>query len=55
MQQRARAYQVIGNKMYKTSVTRLLHCLGNVEGTELLPEIRSDMCEGGGTLALESS
>jgi hypothetical protein len=37
MQQRARAYQIIGNDLYKTSVTGpLLRFLSKAEGKELL-------------------
>jgi hypothetical protein len=37
MQQRAQAYQIIGDELYKTSVTwPLLHCLSRDEGKELL-------------------
>jgi hypothetical protein len=45
MQQRARAYQLIGNKLYKTSITGpLFYCLRKAEGKELLAEIHSGMC-----------
>jgi hypothetical protein len=37
MQQRTKAYQVIGDELYKTSVIGLLlHCLSRDEGKELL-------------------
>jgi hypothetical protein len=37
MQQRANAYQIIRDELYKTSVTGpLLHCLSRDEGKELL-------------------
>jgi hypothetical protein len=37
MQQRAKAYQIIGDELYKTSVTwPLLHCLSRDKGKELL-------------------
>jgi hypothetical protein len=37
MEQRAKAYQIIGDELYKTSVTRpLLHCTSRDEGKELL-------------------
>jgi hypothetical protein len=45
MQQRAKAYQVIDNELYKTSVMGpLLRCLSKVEGKELLAEIHSRVC-----------
>jgi hypothetical protein len=47
MQQRAKAYQVIGNVLYKTSVTwPLLHCLSKADGIELLAGIHSGICRG---------
>jgi hypothetical protein len=47
MQQRAKAYQVICDELYKTSVIGpLLHCISNAGGKELLAEIRSGVCEG---------
>jgi hypothetical protein len=47
MQQRAKAYQIINNEMYKTSVTGpLLRCLSKAEGKELLYEIHAGACGG---------
>jgi hypothetical protein len=47
MQQRAKAYQMIGYKLYKTSVTGpLLHCLSRDEGKELLTKTHSGVCGG---------
>jgi hypothetical protein len=47
MQQRATAYQVIGDELYKTSVIGpLLHCLSRDEGKELLAETHSGVCRG---------
>jgi hypothetical protein len=47
MQQRAKAYQIIGDELYKTSVTGpLLHCLSRDEGKELLTQIHSGVCGG---------
>jgi hypothetical protein len=47
MQQRAKAYQVIGDELCKTSVTGpLLHCLSKNEGKELLIETHSSICGG---------
>jgi hypothetical protein len=48
MQQRAKAYQVISNELYKTSVMGpLLCCLSKAEGRELLAEVHSGVCRGG--------
>jgi hypothetical protein len=45
MQQRAKAYQVIGDELFKTSVKgSLLHCLSKDEGRELLAQIHSGVC-----------
>jgi hypothetical protein len=47
MQQRVKAYQIIGDGLYKTSVTGpLLHCLSRDEGKELLAQTHSGVCEG---------
>jgi hypothetical protein len=47
MQQRAKAYQVIGNDLYKTSIIGpLLRCLSKAEGKELLAEIHLGVCGG---------
>jgi hypothetical protein len=47
MQQRAKGYQIIGDDLYKTSVTGpLLCCLSKDEGKELLAQTHSDMCGG---------
>jgi hypothetical protein len=47
MQQRARAYQIIGNDLYKTSVTGpLLRFLSKAKGKELLTEIHSGIYGG---------
>jgi hypothetical protein len=47
MQQRAKAYQVIGDELYKTSVIGpLLRCLSKDEGKELLAETPSGVCGG---------
>jgi hypothetical protein len=54
MQQRAKAYQIIRDELYKTSVTGLLHhCLSRDEGKELLTQTHSSVCGGRiGTRAL---
>jgi hypothetical protein len=45
MQQRAKAYQVIGDEQYKMSVTwPLLRCLSRDEGKELLTQTHSGVC-----------
>jgi hypothetical protein len=47
MQQRAKAYQVIRDELYKTSVTGpLLRCLSKDEGKELLTQMHSGVCGG---------
>jgi hypothetical protein len=45
MQQRAKAYQFIGDELYKTSVTGpLLYCLSRDEGKELLAQMHPGVC-----------
>jgi hypothetical protein len=47
MQQRPRAYQIVDNNPYKTSIIGpLLHCLSKAEGKELLAEIHLGVCGG---------
>jgi hypothetical protein len=47
MQQRAKAYQVIEDELYTTSVTgSLLRCLSRDEGKELLAQTHSGVCGG---------
>jgi hypothetical protein len=47
IQQRAKAYQIIGDNLYKTSVTRsLLRCLSRDEAKELLAQTNSGVCGG---------
>jgi hypothetical protein len=47
MQQRAKAYRVIGDEIYETSVTgSLLHCLSKDEGKKLLAQTHSGICGG---------
>jgi hypothetical protein len=47
MQQRAKAYQIIEDELYKTSVTGpLLRCLSRDEGTKLLTQTHSGVCRG---------
>jgi hypothetical protein len=45
MQQWVRDYQIVGNKLYKTSISGpLLRCLNKVEGQEILWEIHVGIC-----------
>jgi hypothetical protein len=47
MQQRGKAYQVIGDELYKTSVTGpLLRCIGKAEDKKLLAKIHLGVCRG---------
>jgi ribonuclease HI len=47
MQQRDKAYQIINNELYKTSITCPLLCyLSKAEGQELLSEIHAGVCRG---------
>jgi hypothetical protein len=47
MQQREKAYQIIGDELYKTSATRsLLRCLSKDEGKELLTQTHLGVCRG---------
>jgi hypothetical protein len=47
MQQRAKAYQIIENTLYKSSITGpLLRYLSKSEGKELLAEIHTGVCRG---------
>jgi hypothetical protein len=47
MQQRVKAYQIIGEELYKTSVTGpLLRCLNEDEGKDLLTQIHAGACGG---------
>jgi hypothetical protein len=47
LQQTAKAYQIIRDQLYKTSVTvPLLHCLSRDEGKELLTQTHSGVCGG---------
>jgi hypothetical protein len=45
MQQRARAYQIVENNLYKASALgHLLQCLSKAEGQEILSEVHSGIC-----------
>jgi hypothetical protein len=47
VQQRARAYQIIGNNLYKASISGpLLRCLSKGEGQEILSEVHAEICNG---------
>jgi hypothetical protein len=45
IQQRAGAYQIVDNDLYKTSILGpLLRCVRKVEGKEMLSEIHTGAC-----------
>jgi ribonuclease HI len=47
MQQRAQAYQIVGNDLYKVSVSGpLLHCISKEEGHQILTEVHAGVCRG---------
>jgi hypothetical protein len=47
MQQRARAYQIVGNDLYKVSVLGpLLCCISKEEGQQILTEVHIGVCGG---------
>jgi hypothetical protein len=47
MQQREKAYQIVRDELYKTSIIGLLlHCLSRDEGKELLTQTHSGVCRG---------
>jgi hypothetical protein len=47
MHQRAKDYQIVGNELYKTSVSGpLLRCLSKAEGRKILQEVHVGICEG---------
>jgi hypothetical protein len=47
MQQRAKAYQIVANNLYKASVSGpLLRCLITAEGQDLLLEVHTGICGG---------
>jgi hypothetical protein len=47
IQQRARAYQIVDNDLYKTYVSSpLLQCVSKAEGQEILSEIHAEICGG---------
>jgi hypothetical protein len=46
MQQRAKDYQIVGNKLYKTSVSGPLHCISKTEGQGILQEVHAGICGG---------
>jgi hypothetical protein len=47
MHQRAKAYQVIGEELYKISITGpLLCCLSKEEGKDLVTQIHAGACGG---------
>jgi hypothetical protein len=47
MQQRARAYQIVDNDLYKISVSGpLLRCVNKEEGQQILSEVHAGVCGG---------
>jgi hypothetical protein len=47
MQQRARAYQIVDNDLYKISVSGLLlRCASKEEGQQILSEVHVGVCGG---------
>jgi hypothetical protein len=47
MQQRARAYQIVNNNLYKASISGpLLWCLSKAEGQDVLSEVHAGICGG---------
>jgi hypothetical protein len=47
MQQRAKDYQIVGNELYKTSISvPLFHCISKTEGQDILQEVHVGICGG---------
>jgi hypothetical protein len=47
MQQRAKDYQIVRNKLYKTSILGpFLRCISKIEGQEILQEVHAVICGG---------
>jgi hypothetical protein len=47
MQQQAKDYQIVGNELYKTSISGpLLRCISKIEGQEILQEVHAGICGG---------
>jgi hypothetical protein len=47
MQPRAKDYQIVGNELYRTSVSGpLLRCISKIEGQEILQEVHAEICGG---------
>jgi hypothetical protein len=47
MQQQVKDYQIVGNELYKSSVSGpLLHCISKTEGQEILQEVHIGICGG---------
>jgi hypothetical protein len=47
MQQRARAYQIVDNDLYKVLISGpLLHCISKEEGQQILMEVHAGVCGG---------
>jgi hypothetical protein len=47
MQQRARAYQIVGNDLYNVSISGpLLRCVSKEEGHQILMKVHVGVCRG---------
>jgi hypothetical protein len=47
LQQRAKDYHIVGNELYKTSVSGpLFRCISKTEGQEILQEVHAGICGG---------
>jgi hypothetical protein len=47
MQQQVKDYQIVGNELYKSSVSGpLLHCISKTEGQEILHDVYVGICGG---------
>jgi hypothetical protein len=47
LQQRAKDYQIVGNELYRTSISGpLLCCISKIEGPEILQKVNAGICGG---------
>jgi hypothetical protein len=47
MQQKAKDYQIVGNELYRTSISGLLlRCISKTEGQEILQDVHVGICGG---------
>jgi hypothetical protein len=47
MQQKAKDYQIVGNELYRTSISGLLlRCISKTEGQEILQDVHAGICGG---------